>query len=203
VEPPSGSVLAAPQVQLCFAEEWLPYVIGALKSLCREETWAGNGETDADVIDNARSMIARIGESCLQPPNDAINWQLELEDFYGQSNSWSLINGGPPNTTTTYEGFFDVPDVFGAVDAMFDGRLLTDPDEHVGGLFSDVLLEKQGGMEGPITIISVDCLGHSDTITTVTPYHVSTRILKSIRVLSLVNIHAVVTIASGWLCGPA
>jgi hypothetical protein len=148
-------------------------------------------------------MIARIGDKCLEPPLEAINWKLFLEDFYGQDNTLELLSGGPPNQTSTYEGIFAVPDVFGAVDAMIDGRLISDEDQHVGGLFTDVLFEKNEALEGAITIISVDCFDHSETITQFTPYHVTNRILKSIRVLALVDIHAMVTIGSGWVCGPA
>jgi len=203
VTSPDGSFLGTPQVSLCFSAAWTPYVIGALKALARKETWAeGDGQDDNWVLE-ARSMIARIEEQCLEPPPAGINWELVLEEFTGQINFWELVNGGPPNTTASYEGHFLLPDVFGSVDARVDGVEIIDNDLLVGGLFTDLLFSKDSGLEGAMTLITHDCLGHANTITTFTPYHLENVLIKDFRCLALINIVCTATIAGTWVCGPA
>lgn len=62
VQPPTTDIKASPTLALCFNEEWLPLIMGAVKVLMRPETYKGDIPTIIDAVANASQLVAQIGE---------------------------------------------------------------------------------------------------------------------------------------------
>lgn len=62
VTPPSTDIKASPQLALCFNEDWLPLIMGAVKVLMRPETYKGDIPTVIDAVANASQLVSQIGE---------------------------------------------------------------------------------------------------------------------------------------------
>lgn len=202
VQAPGGDPNSGTLWTVCFNQNWLPFVLGALKTLTRPETW-GTGDFLSDLtVQRAQQLLQLFAEGCNPVEPDNVNWILDLIPLEGQPNTWHLDSGGPGNPTATYSGLFEIPDVFGSVDAIVHGLDSATEDLEVGGLMTDVLFEKASGIESAITVIATDCFDHTSTITDFTPYHVTDVLWKKVRVLALVDLVATISIQGPWQCGP-
>jgi len=56
--------LSAQDAGICFHTDWTPAVIGALKVLCRPETWTGSDDDIKAAMLNAQTLIAAIQDGC-------------------------------------------------------------------------------------------------------------------------------------------
>jgi hypothetical protein len=178
-------------------------VLGALKVLTREETWVQVGEGVEDACNDARSLIARATEPCAEIPPETINWVLEEQPLSGQVNFWSLIEGGPGVATyAIYEGFLELPDVFGSVDFVVKGKNAADLSLQVGGHVTSVLIEPDGGANGVVTFFGSDCSDNTDIVTEITPVNVADKQYAEMRIMGLINLHVTVRIDGLWECGP-
>lgn len=56
-----------PLMHVCFNEEWLPAVIGALKVLARPESWQGTLAEIQDITKSAHDLMASYADGCGRP----------------------------------------------------------------------------------------------------------------------------------------
>jgi len=61
---PTVSIDSAPTVQLCINEDWLPFVVGALKSLTRPETWDDTYDNSVVASSEIAALISSYQEGC-------------------------------------------------------------------------------------------------------------------------------------------
>lgn len=59
-----GDPFASADRSLCWADDWTPYIIGALKVLTRPETWHGTEDAIKDACLAGHALIAGISDSC-------------------------------------------------------------------------------------------------------------------------------------------
>jgi hypothetical protein len=56
--------LSPADVRLCFSEAWTPAVLGALKVLCRPETWTGTESDIQTAMLNAQLLLQALQDGC-------------------------------------------------------------------------------------------------------------------------------------------
>jgi len=61
VTPPDSDPDEGQQVTVCFAADWLPFVIGSLQQLTLQATWVGDADTILLTQDRAQLLIAMFG----------------------------------------------------------------------------------------------------------------------------------------------
>lgn len=96
---PTQDVDSPPVARICFNESWLPYVLGALKSLARPETWDAGESTRELAVMQAHSLLT--GVDCFDSGCsgfESINWYGNVfvsspyRVFYTQNFSWQCYN---------------------------------------------------------------------------------------------------------------
>jgi microcystin-dependent protein len=114
VVPPSTDPDLEPLVGVCFNEDWLPFVIGALKQLSLQTTWdTGAGPTLELTQDRVANLIFQFGEGCPQ---------VFFSGMIVQSASASIPAGyllcdGSAVSRTIYSALFSaIGTIFGAGD---------------------------------------------------------------------------------------
>lgn len=60
---PTGEPDAEPLTTVCFSQEWLPYVIGALQQLTLQATWQGDDDAVTLAVNQAQLLVAMFGSS--------------------------------------------------------------------------------------------------------------------------------------------
>jgi len=64
VPPPGVDPLSSGDTGLCWADEWTPAILGALKTLTRPETWTGTEAEIAAAIQGAQDLIGNLDDGC-------------------------------------------------------------------------------------------------------------------------------------------
>lgn len=166
----------APLSHICFNSEWLPAVIGALKVLCRPETWEGTDEDIRSVIASAHDLIATYSSGC-DIAATGPNWYLDLEVSNGHydHDAWFnpifyVTSGGIP--AAEYILFVWADGIFNP-DVTISGRAVSD-DSYVGGRFDDWFIQNESDPAGQAYVLTtLDCLGNLVVNTDFTPRHYS------------------------------
>lgn len=158
-----------PKVYICFNESWLPLVLGALKVLCRPETYLG---TDLEINAARASAFELLGRSFTGCPGETptCNWHLGVVMSHGfyDHNAWDN-----PKTGVDFGG---VP--FIQYDLICWSNDVTPPSleirglsndtlSHVGGQFEHLQISSSSDPAGQAFVATItDCLGgvvvHSD-----------------------------------------
>lgn len=89
--------LSAQDCGICFHNDWLPAIQGALTVLQRRETWKGDPADVQTCVENARLLIAHLGDPCqttLPLLACCYNWRFE-EAQLGWSPCFYNPGGGP------------------------------------------------------------------------------------------------------------
>lgn|SRR5574340_61126 len=169
VEVPGTLADELPLMSVCFNDLWAPSVIGALKVLCRPETWAG---TEADIkaaIGSAHEIIASLSDGC-SGASQGPNWYLDLNIDYVNydADAWNNPIYGLYGDGTRWAKYTLVVWGSGLGGEHFTvvGRDALSGDL-VGGHFDDVTIINEADPAGQTFVLTtVDCLNntvvHSD-----------------------------------------
>lgn len=196
-----------PLSHICFNSEWLSPVLGALKVLCRPETWEG---TDADIrstIASAHDLLAAYASGCDILPQH-LNWYLDLSaatcsyDFDVWSNPLVGIYGdGTPWAMYTLVGWGcgEGGDQFTIIGRDWDTG---DP---VGGQFDDVTIINELDPAGQTYVLTtLDCLDNTVVHSDFTPRSYSGQMKSWDFVTGNVTMYIMKFLISGdWLCSAA
>jgi hypothetical protein len=92
---PSTEIDAEPMVSLCFNEDWLPYVLGALKQLARYEIWQGSKEDMAYAVGEATQLAQMFQDGCgTATPLPNWYWQVDVVSGYWKV-MWNFDDDDP------------------------------------------------------------------------------------------------------------
>jgi hypothetical protein len=94
VTPPGVEPDAAPQVQLCFSADWLPYILGCLAQLSQPTTWdSSDPATVQQAQDRAQALMSMFAEAgaCVDVTLRIYNCQLQQSNDGG--STWATIAG--------------------------------------------------------------------------------------------------------------
>jgi hypothetical protein len=196
-----------PQVHLCFNEQWAPIIYGALKVLCRPETWQGTASEQIAASASCHELLSAIFPGCdILPPH--LNWYLDVEVDYGDWESEvfysplvGIYGGDGP-----WAKYFLV--LWGT---GYGGNHVTvtghdwDTGDPVGGHFDDITIINELDPAGQTYVLTtVDCLDNSVTNSDFTPRSYSGDFKSLEFTTGNVTMYILTfTISGDWLCAGA
>lgn len=188
--------------KICVPTKWLPFVQGALKVLCRPETWDMSEEDTNNAVRAAMGLLSAVTDVDCDPPLYH-NWGLAY------TNSAGGVLDGPwdppilePATSKPYNITVN-PNFLTVVDFTVRGYPIGDFDLTVGGDMWWAITGSPDGAPRAVTLIITHCDGGVETITDVTPISRLHDDVKSMRVLAGNALELNYVIYQHWLCGPA
>lgn len=101
---------------LCFNANWAPYILGALKVLCRPEIWSGTAADIASVTQNAHTLMGQIREFCGVNPIGTI---------------FAYATANPPDNSLACDGATHLRTDFPALYAILAPAFITDSDHFI------------------------------------------------------------------------
>jgi len=79
---------------LCWADDWTPYIITALKVLTRPETWSGTEDAIKDACLGGQALIAGISDSCGSPTELPFACLGDFTAFPSPFSDWTIDTWG-------------------------------------------------------------------------------------------------------------
>src|SRR5262245_46045114 len=96
---PGARIDDPPVYQFCVNEEWLPLVVGALKSIGRPETWNLPYSDVVDIASEVNTLVGGITENCGADVPDKLCLSGTFDD---QQYGYLPVTGGSVITTWQY-----------------------------------------------------------------------------------------------------
>lgn len=201
---PGSNADDMPLMSVCFNDLWFPVVLGALKVLCRPETWVGTKSEIEAAISSAHEVIASLSDGCsgsISGPNwyldlvpdyfnyDADAWNSPIFGIYGDGTKWAkytLVIWGTG---------------YGGEHVTVVGRDLLSGDL-VGGHFDDVTIINQADPAGQTYVLTTeDCLGNTVVHSDFTPRSYSGDMRSWDFITGNITVYILKFLISGdWLC---
>lgn len=200
---PTTEVDAGDLVSMTFNSDWLPYVLGALVTLTRPETWNADGDTLDSVLVEADHLLTLWSDGSMGGPVP-INWLLTFVRNSGRVTQFSRFpDVGIPDDNAEFICNVE-PDLGFQPDVKVMGYILGSPTLFAGGLFKKiVILPAVVGAVAVASIFLEDLSGTVSTDTQILPIILNDLHLRSIRVVCTGPVQIQLTIAGSWEVGPA
>lgn len=194
-----------PLMSICFNQQWLPMVIGALKVLTRPETWVGTDAHIRSTIASAQNILAMYGNGC-SPLTRIPNWYPSLTLDHGNFDSDAWFNpdyGNYPDGTPWARYDLPVwPDAILNPDVTVTFKARSD-DSLVGGDVEYIRITHESDPAGhAFTLSVIDCLDADTEISDFTPYTLYGQ-FKNFRFIAggEGTYWIKISIDGDWLCG--
>jgi len=199
-----------PLVTVCINQEWVYYVIGALKQLLLQSTWDYPDIASLDA--QQQHVFDLIGQ--FADPGNCLPFPT-LPNWFPHGTANININSVEYRGWIEARAFPGVPGACAFSSGSFRNQLLIegkdfDTGDSVGGHFLDVFINSFSG-GGAGTIITVDCLDSHNTVDVTLPFGLTDLYpahdanLKQFEFIGSLDLAYVYTvyIDGNWLCGPA